>query len=512
MPRIPTYVSSNQLTKDAPNRLVDAASFQVNDNTGDILSEQGKAIQTAAAQMERVRDIAENTSAQTASAKGFSEIHLEAVESPDIWNAGKVAQEKISKLKEDLSSKITSDIARAQFEAAFEIDSMQYKNRINAELRQRQALAATNSLVEYEDSKTAEFAAPDTSPYDQQMILSVLNEKYLEYVKAGIIRPEVAAAKFKEARERMVNQHAKNYVYNYPETSLEELQAGKNGMFKDLKEDTRLDLEKIAGELAKKNAKENERNVVIAINKTESDSLDMYRKILQTTDTEEQKALTAQLIDKVNNDRDEKLSSADFATGLIKSLTSSKAVNAVHDVATYEEIMTDITRGEIPSTEIRAKIFNARAAGKLTGENVNHLFYIEKDSGGATVFENYILEQDKLNRPKTNVWRTAWDLIKSATKGLSFGPGGAVVSAIMGRTASRAQAEGATGEKIVEIAKEEIDRQNKQANPNRTKYEIGGVVTNEKGESGEVIGYNDNGVPLIRVKRGKPTTDSNTAK
>jgi len=325
LPRIPTYVSSNQLTKDAPNRLVDAASFQVNDNTGEILSEQGKAIQSAAAQMERVRDISENTSAQTAAAKGFSEIHLEAIESPDIWNAGKTAQDKISKLRGELSSKITSDIARAQFEAAFDTDAMQYTNRISAELRQRQALSATNSLIEYEDGKTAEFSAPDTTPYDQQMILSGLNEKYLEYVKAGIIRPEVAAAKFKEAKERMVNTYADNYVATYPGIALEELNAGKDGLFANLKEDKRLELEKTAKALIDKTTKENE----IAIKKVRNDEASnlLTEKINGT--------LTVQKVkDKLSEGKIE----PQDADSLLRSLNSTKV-----DIITKDETFIEFT-------------------------------------------------------------------------------------------------------------------------------------------------------------------------
>ena len=330
MPRIPTYVSSNQLTKDAPNRLVDAASFQVNDNTGEILSEQGKAIQSAAAQMERVRDISENTSAQTAAAKGFSEIHLEAIESPDIWNAGKTAQDKISKLRGELSSKITSDIARAQFEAAFDTDAMNYTNKINSTLRERQALTAVNSLLDYEASKESEFVNAG-SPYDRQLILNQLNEKYTDFVRSGVIRPEKAAAAFKEAKERLINGYAENYTYTYPGIALEELSAGDKGMFKDISEDKRLELEKTAKALIEKTNQENE----MALRKSQSE--EMGRLIKAKIGG----APAAQLINEVKNSLDEGMLEPKDADMLIRSLTATKEYkpDSLESITKYNELV-----------------------------------------------------------------------------------------------------------------------------------------------------------------------------
>ena len=50
-----------------------------------------------------------------------------------------------------------------------------------------------------------------------------------------------------------------------------------------------------------------------------------------------------------------------------------------------------------------------------------------------------------------------------------------------------------------------IETHQKKVNPARSQYQVGQQVFNKKtGTSGEIVGFDDNGAPLVRVKHGKP--------
>ena len=70
-----------------------------------------------------------------------------------------------------------------------------------------------------------------------------------------------------------------------------------------------------------------------------------------------------------------------------------------------------------------------------------------------------------------------------------------------------------SGKQPQESYKQAIETKQIKMNPERTKYEVGQVLFNKKnGMSAEVIGFDDNGAPLVRVKHGKPKPDKPTDK
>lgn len=229
MPKIPQVQSSVQLTKRSPNRLVDAASFQVPDNTGDILSEQGKTLQAAGEHFRILQNTQETTAAEVGLAKGALAIETEAENDPDIWNAAKTAQDKFAKLKSELASKITSGDARADFEARFDINSMNHIASINNILRTKQHYELSATAMEYIDTKKEEYYI-----MRDPTIITQMGSKVDELVNKGAWNKEEAYKywknKINEIRTGQVDFDADRDLQG----TYNELKKGKDGLYPDL--------------------------------------------------------------------------------------------------------------------------------------------------------------------------------------------------------------------------------------------------------------------------------------
>jgi hypothetical protein len=69
------------------------------------------------------------------------------------------------------------------------------------------------------------------------------------------------------------------------------------------------------------------------------------------------------------------------------------------------------------------------------------------------------------------------------------------------------------GKSPVEAYQTAIETRQKKTNPARSQYQMGQIIFNQKtGTSAEVVGFNDSGAPLVRVKHGKRPTDKPTGK
>ncbi len=501
MPVIPTFVSKKELTTTPPSAEVSAGAFGVKGAVGaggEALSKIGETLTKVGEKFQEIQDENQFTTAQVNTQKRLNSLYSNVQSNSDVWSAGDKVQEEINKIRDEESAKIGNQLVKNRFDADFALRAMSYTNKIQDDIRTRQHEAMSGMAMDFISGEKENYYNAGT-PADRVLALDNMNIKINEMVGRGIWNAD-KAQKFREELKTEINVGlAASDMDLDPQATLIELKKGKEGAYPDIPHDERLKLTDRAETQIQKADRIAEKNIIIAKNKNESDNLNAYRQIIQTKDGFTQNKLTTQLIDKVNKEADAKLIDSNFAVGLIKALNSPRTVNAKQDNATYEEIMTDIANRDLTATQIRTKILNAYANGKLTQGNVDHFLYMEKGSGDTTVFEDYLSEKDK--KPKSNFWGTAWNLIKSTVFPIS------AVSSIMDSTAKRVQAEGAIGDKIVDIAKEEIDKNVKLTNPNKTKYAVGDYVPLPNGKLFKVSGFTPTGAPTGKIVSGQPNNN-----
>jgi hypothetical protein len=509
MPQIPQFVGKRELNVESPNVKVNPSDFGVKGKVGaegEALSKVGNTLMQIGEKFQEIKDENEFTSAQVNTQKRLNDLYIKKQNDPDIWSAGDKLQEEIDKIHTEESEKIGNQLVKNRFSADFQMRAMSYTNKIQDDLRQKQHESMSATAMDFINGEKENYYNAGT-PADRALAMENINIKINEMSGRGIWNAQ-ATQKFREEIKTEINVGLATSDMNLdPKSALIELKKGKEGAYPDIPHDQRLKLTDMAENQILKDEKIAERNLIIAKNQAESDNLDAYLDITQSPEGVEKNKMTTDLIDKVNKQVDAKLVDPKHAIGIVKALNSPTTVNAKHDVMVYDELMTDISRSDLSATEIRTKILNARAAGKLTDGDVNHLLYVEKGTGDTSVQEEYLADVKKSNRPKSKVWSTAWSLIKGSTSGMSFGPGGAVVSAIMNKTIGRAKSENATGERIVEIAKEEVDKNVKESNPNKTKYAIGDYVPLPNGKLFKVSGFTSTGAPTGKIVSGKSNTE-----
>ncbi len=311
---------------------------------------------------------------------------------------------------------------------------------------------------------------PDRNYYKEK-IKSTISEG----VRLGFLGETNAQILGEKLKTEMSVGLAESGIQKDPTSALIELKKGAEGEYFELNHDERIKLMDKAEEKILKDKNIAEKNLAIARNKNESDSLDLYRKMIQTPEGPEKDKLIAELTYKVNNDRDMGVSDANFASSMIKALNSPKTVTAKTDVMVYEEIMRHITNSDMTASEIHDLILTRYAEGKLTISNVEHLLYVEKgDEGISTIFTDMLTEEKnrekgtvKQVRPKKDFWGTAWKIIMYSTPVTSV--------FTMAKSIERAKKEGAKGEKVISIAKDEVRKQRLLNHP-----EIGNIPQNGK--------------------------------
>lgn len=258
----------------------------------------------------------------------------------------------------------------------------------------------------------------------------------------------------KKAIETTINQAAANHIYNPKQAYVlkeDTLKEAKDNFFlRDLNTNPAIAEEKLKTNaydfdiVELKNARSiYDTDIQKIRNQNEEAVIDSYLK----------NELTPEIVRSL---RDQKKIDANFAVSMIATLNKPPSIKT--DFKTYDDIMIHMTNGDMSGTAIRTMILTSR--NKLSDTDFQHLLYVEKIGGLETPTEAYAREEKELarqaNRPKSTFWKTVWQNTKAA---FPF-----AANFVMANIINRIQQENVQDEQIVNIANDEIRKQNLKDN------------------------------------------------
>ena len=241
MPQIPQFTGKRELSVESPNVKVNASDFGVKGKVGaegEALSKVGNTLMQIGEKFQEIKDENEFTSAQVTSAKRLNDVYLKAQNNPDIWNAGKTAEEDMTKIADESSAKIGNQLVKNKFMASFEMDKMSTSNKINTLLRTKQLDSVSASALEFLDSKEQSLYTA-LSGNEQEIIKAEMKSKIDEMVTLGAWEKEKAYKEWAKRESDMRTGQVDHDADIDLKGTLEELKKGEKGMYPDLTPDER---------------------------------------------------------------------------------------------------------------------------------------------------------------------------------------------------------------------------------------------------------------------------------
>ena len=438
MPQIPQYESRRQLTTEAPF-IKKSAELEAQAGIGGILKGAGELISDVTAKFNEVRNFNQESDFNIETTGALAELEDAINKNPDLNHSLDNLDNDIRTIGDKAIAKIIDPKLKTQLKSKYDLHSIVFKQNIKNAVMKAQIKESGIKA----DREAIYIAENNFSPTAKEDIENI----YKKQVELGVLFPEEAQSKIDTALEKNRLGKVKYHIFTNPQFALDELSRGKNGIFPDLTPLERTEFMKDAqGEIDKQIAEVSRQQLI-----TYATNEDMVRD----------RDISGQplTIDEIESLRDQKLIRAPFALSKIKSLKSAKAVSAVTDIRTFEEIFGNIVRRDISATEIREKIYNKNAEGRLSLSDVKRLLFAEKGEGITTVYEDFIQEQEELKKikketqPKRNFWGSVKDIVFTSNMDSSSRIRG------IGNVIDRVQKENAQGEQIIPIAKDEARKQ-----------------------------------------------------
>jgi hypothetical protein len=229
------------ITSEAPSIGLDPKAQGLG---GAILADTGKQILDLGESMDKLRDHAETTKAESEGIKAMEDIHIKAMSSSDTFNAPEKVQEQLDNLKDTLASKITSPEARNKFSEKFDIESSRKYASILNGLRTKQTQVDRASVYEFAHNKTSEYAVSDNNDernlIKQQIVDKVNSAVDIGSMKADAAQKYIVATFGKMATEQVEHDLDLIRTSDNPkpmyDTVKSEIAKGKDGMYADLSE------------------------------------------------------------------------------------------------------------------------------------------------------------------------------------------------------------------------------------------------------------------------------------
>ena len=451
MPQIPTYQSKEQLTTQPPSERVNAEAFG---QAGQNLENLGSTLENITGDWKKLRDVRQTTAAETRAAKRLNEIKLQVEQDPDIDNAGKKAEEEISKVGEETTNMIADPLIKAQYKSTFSIHSGTMLLKINEALMRKQIDSAKATLFEATDTdREAYFGSMNLKEKD--LIKQRMKDRIDTFANAGIIDREAAYKYWEATSKEMDVGQVRTDMMGDASFVLKELQKGKEGLYPDIDTTTRIELLKEADNMEKKQAKEYRMNYVIAQDKNEAKYLDLAWQKKLSLDQLTEAMTTGQI-------------STSFAMKLKRNIESPKSVGARTNPLVYDSLMAEILNPKIKASKIREDIMEANSRGDLSEADRRRLIYTKQGNNQSSIAVDVMSEQNPSG------WSVAWGMINNffqrdpnlANKKVD----------LMNKTIDRVQKDGINSQDIPKIVNQIIAQDNIESNPSLGNIPTGGQV------------------------------------
>lgn len=404
MPRIPQYnqqesirqgesIQVRQLPTEAPAIRIDASSYA---HEARAASQLGVTISNIAEDIIKVKADQEFAKAKIAGYQGLQQIEADASQDDDFQNFETNYSKKIKDLQDNISKTIRSPLAKQQFNDDFALKSTYSFYNISADARKR-FMNYDKDLMAQEITTTEDRIFSATTPQEKENAKAELASIFSRRVENKTLNKAEATNLYKKELMGLDEKQTEYDILRNPIYTLGELQKGKEGAYKNLAQDKRIDLIKQAESRIEKLKNQQEETIAIAQNQKESELIDL--KIAGTL-TEQQ----------VKVERDAKTISAQFADSMISALRNPKI-----DIKSKDEVYIDFqnkvmdlqAKGKKATLQENAKlivdVLKAHSKGLLDTDDVKRILkdrniIIQKQLENET---NIILSK---SNPK-NIWQ-----------------------------------------------------------------------------------------------------------
>jgi hypothetical protein len=199
---------------------------------GKIMQAAGEGLASLTEKWQELRDKDETMRSTLELQKRLDEININAMQDPDIWNAGDKAKKEIDKALSETSMMISSGRAREQYLFSAGLDTQRATTAITTSLMKKQIDAGkANTLQVIDGLKKQSYLS---GPQEQSVITDKINKTIDDAVNIGYFDRE-AGYKYKEAIfEEMRTGQVTNDLMIDPKKTLEELNKGGKGIYPDL--------------------------------------------------------------------------------------------------------------------------------------------------------------------------------------------------------------------------------------------------------------------------------------
>jgi hypothetical protein len=488
LPKIPQYESRESIqvrtvTEEAPGIRISPEDLTI---TSKAVSQFGITVQNIAEDIIKVKADQEYAQAKIESYKALSQIESEAAGDNDFQNFEPKYSKKIQEIKDNITQKIKSPLAKQEFQQDFDLKSIYAYHDIMANGRRR-FLDYDKDLMNQEIALAKERYFTASTPGEKQNAKDELGQIFSRRIENKILNKAEGANLHQKIIAGLDEDQAGEDIILNPQYALDQL-TRKDSPYKNLTKLKRAELIDKAQQQIDKQMGQLSRQQLITYAQNEDKVCDSDIN---------GNPLNA---DEIKNLRDRDLIRSSFALSKIKALNSAKAINAKTDNKTFEDIFGNIIRRDIPATEIREKIYNANAQGKLNTSDMRRLLFAEKGEGVNSVFEDFVSEQEKLvktkkvSKPVNNFWGIVNDMV-SVVNPLN-------TTFLLGKIFDRAKKENVMDERLIGITKDEIRKQILIDKPEISKLPESGHLYRDKFGNTAIV-YPDGTYEEVQSKTGE---------
>lgn len=377
MPRIPIYnnqasIQIRKVTEEAPAIRIPAESFT---HEARAMSQLGVTISAIAEDIIKVKADQEYAKAKIEGYKTLSQIEVEASQDDDFQNFEPKYTKRIKDVQETILKTIRSPQAKQAFQQDFELKSTYSFYDIMTNGRKR-FIDYDKDLMTQEIVTTKQRYFSASTPGEKQNAKDELAQIFSRRAENKILNKAEAANLYQKEMASLDEGQAEHDILSNSAYALGELQKGKQGAYKELVQDKRIDLIRQAESRIEKIKNQQEEAIAIAVNQKEADLIDM--KIAGTLT--EQQVKTERQLGTIN---------AKFADVMINALRSPKVYKptALEGIIKFNELVERnaamarkekswLNMGKVPFEDIakfRADTINANARGYISDKQMTDL-------------------------------------------------------------------------------------------------------------------------------------------
>lgn len=438
---------------------------------GGMLIDLGEGLSSLGEKFQQVQDDTQKSKAEVDLYKRFNDINNQAATDPEIWNHPERVDDMLKKAVDESSRGISSGQARQEYQQKASVEMSRRGVATHNLIRSKQLSERKTSLLNANDMRMEEYwnAANEG---DRAAIKGEITNSVNDAIRKGVINADAGRQYLKTHLDKLSEGQVNKDLSIDAKATLSELQKGKDGIYKDLNPTQRTKAITSAENMVQKQKKQGKELHMIAQNKAEADLTGRYYQGGLTTDD----VIKAQVSGRI---------SPEFAKSVIKSIESPEAINHNTDTIAYMKLVDDMHDPKSDPKELRQRLLDLTAQGKLSNTVANHLYtanMLVNEEGDKTniasslaqgkidarqkAIEDDQRQKDALKKQQS-WWKSSVDYIKSWGK--STGKDQKEVASTTQDLFAKANESKTKPSESLDVVKGIINQKNIQANPRLVK-------------------------------------------